>query len=210
MSADSSPLPAFIAGYRVVSRLGAGGMGEVLLAEDTRRDRKVAIRRLLPSSGRDARAARRLMTEARAVARLDHPNICGIYEVGEDGGTPFIVMPVIEGETLASRLRSGALPMIEAISIAAQIADALAAAHTRGILHRDIKPANVMVGAGNHVRVMDFGLATVSHGSEEQEVIDTVSRLTQAGTTVGTLAYMSPEQARGETIDAADVRRGAR
>src|SRR5882672_5162854 len=127
MPFEPPALPARIAGYRVISRLGAGGMGEVFLAEDERLKRNVAIKRLLPAACADPHAGRRLLTEARAVARLDHPHICGIYEVGEDAGTPFIVMPVVEGETLASRLAPGPLPIADAVSIAAQVADALAA-----------------------------------------------------------------------------------
>src|SRR6185369_10475723 len=150
---QSSELPTRIAGYRVLSRLGSGGMGEVFLAEDERLQRRVAIKRPLPAAQADSQAARRLLTEARAAARLDHPHICGIYEVGESDGTPFIVMPVVDGETLASRLGSGPLAIIDALTIAAQVADALAAAHAQGVLHRDIKPANIMLGEQNHVRV---------------------------------------------------------
>ena len=186
-----------IGGYRVISRLGAGGMGEVFLAEDERLQRQVAIKRILPTSGADEHAGRRLLTEARAAGKLDHPNICSVYEVGEDNGAPFIVMPVVEGETLASRLQSGPLPVAEAVSIGVQVADALAAAHKQGILHRDIKPPNLMIGARSHVRVMDFGLATIAGPASAE----TVSRLTLPGSMMGTIAYMSPEQARGEYVD---------
>src|SRR5688572_21076881 len=195
MSAEPT---ATIGGYRVISRLGAGGMGEVFLAEDERLQRQVAIKRILPASGADDHAGRRLLTEARAAGKLDHPNICSVYEVGEDNGAPFIVMPVVEGETLASRLQAGPLPIAEAVAVAAQGADALAAAHKHGILHRDIKPANLMIGARSHVRVMDFGLATIAGPA----TAETVSRLTLPGSMVGTIAYMSPEQARGEHVDA--------
>ena len=195
MSAESTQT---IGGYRVISRLGAGGMGEVFLAEDARLQRQVAIKRILPASGSDEHAGRRLLTEARAAGKLDHPNICAVYEVGEDQGAPFIVMPVVEGETLASRLQAGPLPIAEAVSIAAQVADALAAAHKHGILHRDIKPANLMIGARSHARVMDFGLATIAGPASAE----TVSRLTLPGSMVGTIAYMSPEQARGDHLDA--------
>jgi serine/threonine protein kinase len=176
-------------------------MGEVFLAEDDRLRRRVAVKRLLPQANEDPHATRRLLNEARAAASLDHPNICGIYEVGEDAGAPFIVMPVVEGETLADRLAAGPMSISDAVAIAAQVADALAAAHANGILHRDIKPSNLMINARNHVRVMDFGLAQVAATGEAQ-TIDTVSRLTEAGTTVGTVAYMAPEQARAERLDA--------
>src|SRR5688572_4174734 len=195
MSAESAKS---IGGYRVISRLGSGGMGDVFLAEDERLQRQVAIKRILPASGADDHAGRRLLTEARAAGKLDHPNICSVYEVGEDNGAPFIVMPVVEGETLASRLQAGPLPIAEAVAVAAQVADALAAAHKHGILHRDIKPANLMIGARSHVRVMDFGLATIAGPA----TAETVSRLTLPGSMVGTIAYMSPEQARGEHVDA--------
>ena len=195
-------LPARIAGYRVLSRLGSGGMGEVFLAEDLRLKRHVAIKRLLPAAMADPHASRRLMAEARAAARLDHPNICGIYEVGEDDGALFIVMPVVEGETLAARLGRGPLPIADALSIAAQVADALAAAHAEGILHRDIKPANLMINTRAHVRVMDFGLATFTEASEDLTTPETVSRLTATGTMMGTPGYMSPEQVRAERLDA--------
>jgi eukaryotic-like serine/threonine-protein kinase len=187
-----------IGGYRVISRLGAGGMGEVFLAEDERLQRQVAIKRILPSSGADEHAGRRLLTEARAAGKLDHPNICSVYEVGDDNGAPFIVMPVVEGATLAAKLQSGPMPIAEAVSIAVQVADALAAAHGQGILHRDIKPPNLMIGARSHVRVMDFGLAAIAGPASAE----TVSRLTLPGSMMGTIAYMSPEQARGEYVDA--------
>jgi eukaryotic-like serine/threonine-protein kinase len=187
-----------IGSYRVLSKLGEGGMGEVFLAEDERLQRQVAIKRLLPSTAVDEQAARRLLTEARAAGRIDHPNICSVYEVGEDNGAPFIVMPVVEGSTLASQLQAGPLPIAAAVSIAAQAADALDAAHRQGILHRDIKPANLMIGARSHVRVMDFGVATIAGPASAE----TVSKLTLPGAVLGTIAYMSPEQARGDQLDA--------
>lgn len=200
--ASSAPLPGRIGAYRIVRRLGAGGMGEVFLAEDERLQRQVAIKRVRPSGLADPHAGRRLLTEARAVAQLDHPHICSIFEVGEDEGAPFIVMPVVEGETIEARLRSGALSIVDAVDFAAQMADALDAAHARGILHRDIKPANIIVSARGQVRVMDFGLARVPATDAHSTDHETMSRLTEIGTTVGTLAYMSPEQARGELVDA--------
>src|SRR5262245_34464090 len=202
MTAEPDGIPSRIGEYPVLARLGAGGMGEVFLAEDERLTRKVAIKRLLPASASDTHACRRLLTEARAAARLDHPNICAIYEVGEDAGAPFIVMPVVDGQTLAARLMSGPLPIADAVSIAAQVADALAAAHAQGILHRDIKPPNLMIDTRGQVRVMDFGVARIEETDEDRASTRTVSHLTAPGTTVGTVAYMSPEQARGERVDA--------
>ena len=196
----ATPLPDRIGTYRVIRRLGAGGMGEVFLAVDERLHRQVAVKRALPSALPHPQADRRLLTEARAAAQLDHPHICAIFEVGEDAGVPFIVMPVVEGETLDTRLRSGPLPVADAVDIAAQIADALVAAHARGILHRDIKPANLILNTRGQVRVMDFGLARLHEPGEAEA--DTISRLTASGSAIGTAPYMSPEQARGERVDA--------
>jgi eukaryotic-like serine/threonine-protein kinase len=189
-----------IAQYRVLSRLGSGGMGEVFLADDTRLNRRVAIKRVR-SDQAVAQGHRRLLTEAQTAARLDHPNICAIYEVGEDADGPFVVMPFVEGETLATRLARGPLPVQEAVSVAVQTADALAAAHARGILHRDIKPANIMIGARGQIRVMDFGLAKILDVPAGSEAAQTMTRLTQHGDVLGTVTHMSPEQARGEPLD---------
>ena len=197
------PPGARIGAYEVIGLLGSGGMGEVYRARDLRLKRDVAIKRLRRDAAGSPEAVRRMLTEAQAVARLDHPNICGIHEAGEDADGPFIVMPLVEGETLTALLRHGPLSIERSMDIARQIAAALAAAHGKGVLHRDVKPANVMVDASGRVRVMDFGLATFlrrpddDSGSEE-----TVGRLTMPGTTLGTVAYMSPEQARGQTLDA--------
>ena len=177
-------------------------MGEVFLAEDTRLNRQVAIKRVRPDA-LNQQAHRRLLTEAQAAAKLDHPNICGIHEVGEDDQGPYIVMPLVEGETLEARLERGPLPIEEAVSVAAQVADALTAAHAHGILHRDIKPANIMIDAHGQARVMDFGLAKFTRvDAAAAAVTETASALTMAGTTIGTAAYMSPEQARGAPVDA--------
>ena len=177
-------------------------MGEVWLAEDQVLGRKVAIKILRPDMiGSGAR--RRLLAEARVVARLDHRNVCGIYEVGEENSLPFIVMPFLEGETLATRLSRGPLKTGEALSVAIQVADALKAAHGAGILHRDIKPSNVMVAPDGQVRVMDFGIAKlVDQDLPEGAAPVTESALTAPGSTIGTAAYMSPEQTRGEPLDA--------
>src|SRR5215813_5051693 len=147
--------------YEIRSKLGAGGMGEVYLAEDTQLDRKVAIKILPAESIADDRAKSRLIREARAAAKLDHSNICSIYEVTEEDSRSFIVMQYVEGETLAARIQRKPLELREAVDIAAQVADALAEAHSVGIIHRDIKPENIMITARGQVKVMDFGLATV-------------------------------------------------
>ncbi|MEW6207808.1 MAG: protein kinase [Acidobacteriota bacterium] len=189
--------------YRIISRLGAGGMGEVYLAQDTRLARKVAIKFLPPESLADERARKRLIREAQAVATLDHPNICSIYEVGEEGGRNFIVMQYVEGETLHSRIHKEPPGLKDVLDIAIQVADALREAHLRGIIHRDIKPQNIMLTVSGWVKVVDFGLAKVVReqapvGSEA----DTDSLISQPGSIAGTPAYMSPEQVKGELLDA--------
>ena len=189
--------------YEIRSKLGAGGMGEVYLAEDIRLNRKVAIKFLPPESTADRLAKRRLVREAQAAAALDHPNICAIHEVGEENGRAFIVMQYIEGETLAARIQRQPLGLKEALGLAAQSADALAEAHARGIVHRDIKPQNVMITARGQAKILDFGLAKVvaNRGMLNSEA-ETQSLLTEAGVIMGTIPYMSPEQVKGEALDA--------
>jgi serine/threonine protein kinase/tetratricopeptide (TPR) repeat protein len=189
--------------YHIVSPLGAGGMGEVYLAEDTRLDRKVAIKFLPAESTADEQAKKRLIREAQAAARLDHPNICSIHEVGEEDGCSFIVMQYVEGETLAAELRRKAMELAEVVNIASQVGDALAEAHLRGIIHRDIKPGNIMITARRQAKLMDFGLArTVAQRSPTESEAETASLLTEPGTIIGTMPYMSPEQVRGGSLDA--------
>ena len=189
-----------ISHYKIVSQLGAGGMGEVYLAEDTQLGRRVAIKLLSSELVADERANKRLVKEARAAATLDHPNICSIYEVGQADGRSFIAMQYIEGETLDTRIKSKPLELKESLTTAAQIADALSEAHSRGIIHRDIKPANIMITSRGQAKVMDFGLARVIAAAVESEAA-TQSLLTTPGTIMGTMPYMSPEQVRGEVLD---------
>jgi serine/threonine protein kinase len=146
------PANTTISHYRILSRLGAGGMGEVYLAEDTRLDRKVAIKFLSAESATDEGAKKRLIREARAAAKLDHPNICAIYEVGEADGQTFIVMQYVEGETLSARFNRNPMDLSDALAVAEQVANALAEAHARGIVHRDIKPQNIMLTTRAQVR----------------------------------------------------------
>jgi serine/threonine protein kinase len=188
--------------YRVLSLIGAGGMGEVYLAQDMRLNRRVAIKFLHPESVADERARKRLLREAQATAKLDHPNICAIYEIEEEEGRSFIVMQYVEGETLADRMQRKPLEFAEALDVAIQVADALSEAHSRGIIHRDIKPANVMVTPRGQVRVMDFGLVKVirDKNSLDSEA-ETQSLLSEPGVIVGTVPYMSPEQVKGEALD---------
>jgi serine/threonine-protein kinase len=177
-------------------------MGEVYLAEDTKLDRKVAIKFLPSESTADEQAKKRLIREAKAAAKLDHPNICSIYEVGEEDGRSFIVMQYVEGETLAARIQRKPMELKESLDIAVQAAEALSEAHFRGIVHRDIKPHNIMLTARGQAKVMDFGLAKVVREIEQLTTqAETESLLTEPGVVMGTLPYMSPEQIRGETID---------
>jgi tetratricopeptide (TPR) repeat protein len=189
-----------ISHYRIVEKLGRGGMGEVYLAEDKQLGRKVAIKFLPSEVATDERAKQRLLREAKTAATLDHPNICAIYEVGQEGDHSFIVLQYVEGETLASRLKRHLPDLREALAIAAQVADALNEAHARGIIHRDIKPENIMLTARNQVKVLDFGLAKVMRDSSMIDV-DTASMLSIPGMVMGTVPYMSPEQVRGEPLD---------
>jgi tetratricopeptide (TPR) repeat protein/predicted Ser/Thr protein kinase len=188
--------------YEILSALGAGGMGEVYLAEDKRLGRKVAIKFLPERVANDERARQRLLREAQTAATLDHPNICAIYEVEEEDGYSFIVLQYIEGETLAACLKRQRPEVREALAMAAQIADAVNEAHARGIIHRDIKPENIMLTTRRQVKVLDFGLAKVLRDPAvlEGETV-TGSLLSTPGMIMGTVPYMSPEQVRGEELD---------
>ncbi len=191
-----------ISRYSILRRLGAGGMGEVYLAQDTTLNRKVAIKFLAQNSDAGERAKKLLVREARAAAALDHHHICAVYEVGEEAGYSFIVMQYVEGETLASRIQCQPVEFLEALEIAVQIADALTEAHSHRIIHRDIKPQNIMLTASGQVKVLDFGLARVIYeGSLIDSISETESLLSVPGALIGTVPYMSPEQVRGEALD---------
>jgi serine/threonine-protein kinase len=176
-------------------------MGEVYLADDARLKRQVAIKILAADANADQQSRRRLVREARAAAALDHPNICSIYEVGEDDGRAFIVMQYIQGETLAARIQRQPLGVSEALEVAIAVADGLAEAHAHGIVHRDIKPQNIMLTARGQVKILDFGLAKATTDPDVDDV-ETESVLTQVGAIVGTAPYMSPEQVKGQALDA--------
>jgi serine/threonine-protein kinase len=186
--------------YRILEKLGAGGMGEVYLAEDLTLKRRVAIKFIQPRAAADPEAGERLLREARAAARLDHPNICAIHEVAEDGGRSFIVMQYLEGETLDRRIRARTLDLDQAIAIGTQVADALRDAHAHGIIHRDIKPSNIIVTPRGQAKVMDFGLARVAAASQPDA--ETEGPLTASDAVIGTVPYMSPEQVKGDRLDA--------
>jgi hypothetical protein len=186
--------------YEVLSPLGAGGMGEVYRARDTRLDRDVAIKVLPAEFAQDADRLARFEREAKAIAALSHPNILALYDIGSHGGQTYVVTEVLDGETLRDRVNAGALPVRKAIDYAVQIARGLAAAHDKGLVHRDLKPGNLFLLTDGQVKILDFGLAkTMTAGSGATE---TVAAVTGAGTVLGTVGYMAPEQVRGQAMDA--------
>ena len=188
--------------YRILDKLGAGGMGEVYRAHDARLDRDVALKVLPTASFSDPAARARLLREARAAARLNHPNICTIHDVGEVEGHAYIAMELVEGEPLSVYLTRGPQPVEQTTRCALQLAEALAHAHDRGIVHRDLKSANVVMTPDGRPKVLDFGLAKQLRDGELDEATRSQSSLTGRGTVMGTLAYMAPEQLRGEPADA--------
>ena len=188
--------------YEVQSAIGAGGMGEVYKARDTRLDRTVAIKVLPPDAGVDPGRLARFEREARTVAHLNHPHICTLYDVGEHDGSMFLVMEHLAGETLAARLEKGPLPLEQALAVATEIADALAAAHRQGVVHRDLKPGNVMLTTSG-AKLLDFGLAkTAAIAGTPSELPTHPHSLTDMGVIVGTLQYIAPEQLEGKPVDA--------
>src|ERR1700692_4083928 len=192
--------------YEIAAQIGAGGMGEVYQAHDTKLGRDVAIKVLPEAFAHDPERLSRFQREAKMLAALNHPNIATIHGLEQSGGTSYLVMELVSGETLAERVkRDGAVPVEEALTIAKQIAEALEAAHEKGIIHRDLKPANVKLTAEGKVKVLDFGLGKAFTGDSANEDIGTSPTLSQAatmqGVILGTAAYMSPEQARGKAVD---------
>ena len=187
--------------YRVLEKIGAGGMGEVFRARDERLGREVALKLIRPASSDNPDHLRRFEQEARAAAALNHPNILAIYDVGFEGTVPYIVSELLEGRNLRHRLCEGAIPVREAADYALQIAQGLTAAHDRLIVHRDLKPENLFLTNDGRVKILDFGVAKLQAPAEDNRAIESLTTVTKQGSMIGTVAYMSPEQLRGKPVD---------
>src|SRR5262245_18415371 len=194
-----------LGGHEIIALLGKGGMGEVYRARDTVLKREVALKILPDEFSRDPDRISRFQREAEVLASLNHPNIAAIHSLQEASGSRFLVLELVEGETLAERIQRGPLPIHEVLNIAAHICEALEAAHEKGVVHRDLKPANVKITPEGNVKVLDFGLAKAIESSPESTTLSNSPTLsmaaTNAGIILGTAAYMAPEQAKGKMVD---------